>query len=89
MSIVTLRLPEVKYCQETRPSQCAYCQGVTFQRWGGVAKRVKDPHLGEVWVYRYRCCHCRRTFRHYQEGSTGHSKRRECGHWPPSAGSWG
>lgn len=68
MSIVTLRLPEVKYCQERRPSQCPYCQGVTFQRWGGMAKRVKDPHLGEVWVYRYRCCNCRRTFRHYPVG---------------------
>lgn len=68
MSIVTLSLPEVKYCQETRPSHCPYCNGETFQRWGGVAKRVSDPHLGEVWVYRYRCCHCRRTFRHYPVG---------------------
>jgi len=68
MSIVTLRLPEVKYCQETRPHQCPYCEGATFQRWGGVAKRVSDPHLGEVWVYRYRCCRCRRTFRHYPIG---------------------
>lgn len=68
MSIVTLRLPEVKYCQENRPEKCPYCGGETFQRWGGVAKPVKDPHLGEVWVYRYRCCACRRTFRHYPEG---------------------
>lgn len=48
MSIVTLHLPEVKYCQEARPHQCPYCRGETFQRWGGVAKRVRDPHLGEV-----------------------------------------
>lgn len=68
MSIVTLRLPEVKYCQEARPQKCPYCEGETFQRWGGVAKRVSDPHLGEVWVYRYRCCRCRRTFRHYPVG---------------------
>lgn len=68
MSIVTLRLPEVKYCQETRPNQCPYCQGKTFQRWGRAAKRVRDPKYGEVWVYRYRCCHCRRTFRHYPVG---------------------
>jgi transposase-like protein len=68
MSIVTLRLPEVKYCQEARPNRCPYCEGETFQRWGGVAKRVSDPHLGEVWVYRYRCCRCRRTFRHYPVG---------------------
>jgi hypothetical protein len=68
MSIVTLRLPEVKYSQEARPHKCPYCPGETFQRWGGNAKQVKDPHLGEVWVYRYRCCRCRRTFRHYPEG---------------------
>ena len=68
MSIVTLRLPEVKYCQEVRPRKCPYCEGETFQRWGGVVKRVSDPHLGEVWVYRYRCCRCRRTFRHYPVG---------------------
>jgi C4-type Zn-finger protein len=68
MSIVTLRLPEVKYCQENRPEKCPYCDGETFQRWGGVVKRVSDPHLGEVWVYRYRCCGCRRTFRHYPVG---------------------
>ena len=68
MSIVTLHLPEVKYCQETRPSQCPYCQGQTFQRWGGAVKRVRDSKFREVWVYRYRCCHCRRTFRHYPVG---------------------
>jgi len=68
MSIVTLRLPEVKYCQENRPEKCPYCDGETFQRWGGVVKRVSDPHLGEVWVYRYRCCGRRRTFRHDPEG---------------------
>lgn len=68
MSIVTLQVPAVKYCCERRPSRCPYCSGETFQRWGGVAKRVSDPQLGEVWVYRYRCCRCRRTFRHYPVG---------------------
>lgn len=68
MSIVTLRLAEVKYSQEVRPHKCPYCDGETFQRWGGVVKRVSDPRLGEAWVYRYRCCRCRRTFRHYPEG---------------------
>jgi len=50
MSIVILQLPAVKYCQEARPRRCPYCTGETFQRWGGNAKRVKDPHLGEVWA---------------------------------------
>lgn len=68
MSIVTLCLPDVKDAQDERPSRCPYCAGETFQRWGGSVKRVRDPQLGEVWVYRYRCCHCRRTFRHYPQG---------------------
>jgi len=56
MSIGTLQLPDVKYDAEKRPGRCPYCTGETFQRWGGNAKQVKDPRLGEVWVYRYRCC---------------------------------
>jgi len=68
MSIVILQLPDVKYSCEKRPRHCPYCRGEIFQRWGGNAERVKDPHLGEVWVYRYRCCQCRRTCRHYPEG---------------------
>ena len=52
-----------------RTSQrCPYCAGETFQRWGGKVKKVRDPHLDEVWVYRYRCCNCRRTFRYYPIG---------------------
>jgi transposase-like protein len=31
---------------------------------------VRDPRLQEVLVYRYRCCLCHRTFRHYPEGVT-------------------
>jgi len=76
MSIVVLSLPDVKQKTVIRPKECPYCAGETFQRWGGVAKRVIDPHLGEVWVYRYRsvsvyryrCCHCKRSFRHYPQG---------------------
>jgi hypothetical protein len=68
MSIVLLQVPEVKYGQPNRPKRCPYCPGETFQRWGGAGKRVSDPQLSEVWVYRYRCCRCRRTVRHYPEG---------------------
>jgi transposase-like protein len=68
MSIVTIQIPEVKYSQPERPKRCPYCQGGTFQRWGGVKKSVRDPHLTEVWVYRYCCCRCQRTFRHYPQG---------------------
>ena len=70
MSIVVLKLPAVKQKREERPQQCHYCEGNTFQRWGRVNKPVKDVRVRNVKVYRYRCCHCQRTFRHYPEGNS-------------------
>lgn len=70
MSIVVLKLPKVKRRREERPKQCPYCGGETFQRWGQVNKPVKDVRVRNVKVYRYRCCHCGKTFRHYPEGSS-------------------
>jgi transposase-like protein len=68
MSIVVLQLPDVKRKSETRPQKCPYCRGATFQRWGKVRKPVRDSRYRSIAVYRYRCCHCRRTFRHYPTG---------------------
>jgi hypothetical protein len=68
MPIVTLQLPKVKRNTQIRPKECRYCKGQTFQRLGGVDKPVKDYRLRTTFVYRYQCCHCRRTFRHYPEG---------------------
>jgi len=70
MTIVVLKLPNVKRQTEARPSRCPYCAGSTFQRWGQVNKPVKDVRVRKVKVYRYRCCRCQRTFRHYPEGNT-------------------
>ena len=70
MSIAVLKLPKVKQKIEARPSKCRYCAGETFQRWGQVNKPVKDVRVRNVKVYRYRCCHCKRTFRHYPEGNS-------------------
>src|SRR5512135_1592756 len=70
MSIVVLKLPEVKRKREERPKRCPYCEGETFQRWGQVNKPVKDMRVRNVKVYRYRCCACKRTFRHYPAGNT-------------------
>jgi len=70
MAIVVLKLPDVKQRTEARPRQCPYCEGETFQRWGAVNKPVKDVRVRNVKIYRYRCCHCKRTFRHYPEGNT-------------------
>lgn len=70
MAIVVLKLPDVKRKREARPKVCQYCEGETFQRWGPVSKAVKDLRVRHVKVYRYRCCRCKRTFRHYPEGNT-------------------
>jgi len=70
MAIVVLKLPNVKRKTEERPRKCPYCSGTTFQRWGQVNKPVKDVRVRNVKVYRYRCCHCWRTFRHYPQGNT-------------------
>ena len=67
MSIVVLKLPEVKE-EGGRPRRCPVCKGETFQRWGGQVKQVRDPQVKQVVVYRYRCCGCRHTFRHYPAG---------------------
>lgn len=68
MSIVTIHLPEVKSKEENRPRHCPKCSGETFQRWGGEERSVRDPHIKQVTVYRYRCCRCHHTFRHYPQG---------------------
>ena len=70
MAIVVLKLPEVKQKREERPKWCPYCEGCTFQRWGQVNKPVKDIRVRNIKVYRYRCCECKRTFRHYPDGNT-------------------
>jgi transposase-like protein len=70
MAIVVLKLPDVKRKREERPRACPYCAGETFQRWGQVNKPVKDVRVRNVKVYRYRCCQCKRTFRHYPEGNS-------------------
>jgi transposase-like protein len=67
MSIVVLKLPEVKG-EAGRPSRCPSCKHGTFQRWGGQMKTVRDPQVKQVQVYRYRCCQCGHTFRYYPEG---------------------
>ena len=68
MPIVTLQLPAVKRKNKSRPQKCRYCHGETFQRWGKVGKPIRDLRVRKIQVYRYRCCSCRRTFRHYPVG---------------------
>jgi hypothetical protein len=70
MTIVTLKLPEVKTCVEKRPQNCPHCGCSVLQRWGGVIKPVRDPHITRAQIYRYRCTRCHKTFRDYPEGIT-------------------
>jgi transposase-like protein len=68
MSIIVLKLPDVKAEPEVRPEKCPGCGYDILQRWGGDTKQLRDPHIKEVKVYRYYCCRCRHTFRDYPEG---------------------
>jgi len=68
MSIVVLKLPDVKGIAENRPHHCPSCQGEVLQRWGGRERKVRDHQVKAALVHRYRCCRCRHTFRHYPEG---------------------
>ena len=68
MSIIVLKLPEVKVIAANRPNHCPHCNGGILQRWGGEVRQIRDPQVKEVIIYRYYCTHCRKTFRHYPEG---------------------
>jgi transposase-like protein len=68
MSIVVLKLPDVKGIAEKRPHHCPSCRGEILQRWGGKERKIRDHQVKAALVYRYRCASCRHTFRHYPDG---------------------
>jgi transposase-like protein len=68
MTIVVLKLPDVKVKDEERPRECPSCQGEILQRWGSESRVIRDPQVRRVQIYRYRCCRCRHSFRHYPAG---------------------
>ena len=68
MPIVVLQLPSVKQKTKTRPGKCPHCGGEILQGWGKKRKPVRDNCYRSVQVFRYFCCSCRRTFRHYPQG---------------------
>ena len=65
---IELQLPRVERKRVTRPSQCPYCKGGIFQRWGTISRQIKDTKVRVVKVSRYKCISCRRTFRTYPKG---------------------
>lgn len=70
MAIVLIQLPTVNACPGVRARQCPYCGSQLLQRWGGVAKPLRDTdlELEVVQAYRFRCTECSRTFRLYPDG---------------------
>ena len=68
MSIIVLKLPDIKSEPDGRPEKCPSCGDDLIQRWGGQKKRLRNPQVKQAVVYRYRCCRCRHTFRHYPVG---------------------
>ena len=76
MSIVVLKLKNVKHEREERPRKCPYCEGETFQRWGRVKKRVKDVRGRKVKGISLSLLSLqKRTFRYYPEGNTSADQR--------------
>ena len=68
LSVIWLRLPQVKTQPQKRPRTCPNCNSYILQRWGRITKPVRDTHELEVEIHRYRCCDCGKTFRAYPEG---------------------
>lgn len=68
MAIVRIQLPCVNPMPDTRPKQCPHCGCEVLQRWGTVAKPLRDLDLEVVQAYRFRCTECVRTFRWYPDG---------------------
>jgi DNA-directed RNA polymerase subunit RPC12/RpoP len=68
LDVIWVRMPDIQTSPNARPRQCPYCGSYILQRWGRIAKPVRDTHELEVEVHRYRCCDCGRTFRAYPQG---------------------
>ena len=67
---IRLVIPPVNTQPTERPQACCYCGHWRLHRHGTVTKPLRDHRQTEVTVERYRCCGCRRTFRHYPDGVT-------------------
>ena len=74
MPNVRFVLPKVKSRPDTRPRACPNCGNIFLHRHGTAKKPIKDVHLTEVVVDRYRCTECGETFRHYPDGVDGHDQ---------------
>jgi hypothetical protein len=65
---ISLTIPDVNACPSARPRACPYCEKSFLHRHGTVLKPLKDHHVREVEVDRYKGLSCARTFRYYPSG---------------------
>jgi transposase-like protein len=67
-----LILPRVEPTEFQMPVVCPHrgCQGSHFEHHQEVDKPLKDTIYEAVFVHRYRCLRCKRTFRVYPQGVT-------------------
>jgi transposase-like protein len=65
-------LPRVEPSEFKVPAVCPYasCRGKHIEHHQTVVKPVKDTQYRTVWIHRYRCVRCGRTFRVYPRGVT-------------------
>jgi len=68
MPVIVLHLPNLETKPGNRPSKCPQCGSQLLQSWGKSERQINDVSREPTEVYRYRCCDCGHTFRHYPEG---------------------
>jgi transposase-like protein len=73
---ISLVIPDVNACPTDRPRACRYCKEPYLHAHGTLTKPVRDHKLREVFVRRYKCVSCGKTFRHYPAGITNKDQSR-------------
>lgn len=68
MQKIKLVLPKVEELPEGKPSFCPRCGSPRLVHHGTLRRLVSDTTVYDVSVQRYRCSHCRFTFRDYPAG---------------------
>ncbi len=73
---IRLIIPPVNAHPTTRPRECRHCQSPILHRHAVVTKPIKDQRLRQAVAIRYKCAHCKRTFRHYPVGVSAQDQSR-------------
>ena len=68
MPNVLIKFSDIKHLNQSRPLRCPYCNSPILQGWGNATRNVHDTQFRTTEIPRYRCSHCKRTFRYYPAG---------------------